>query len=219
MNTIFYLVLYTDRNIFFSRPDFNLYFMDNPSPKRIKEIFDRYYSVDLKFWIEFSKHIKVREFSKNDIVKDYHKTEKFINILVAGSVAHFVPSNERDVCINLYYENEIFSDYLSFLTQKSTIIKTECLEDSVLWSLSFNALQTLYEKSSPSILIGKAISDLMFTKKQSEQINLLTLSPTERYLKLIKERPLVFQRTPLKIIASYLGIAPESLSRIRKKIS
>lgn len=193
--------------------------MDNPSPKRIKEIFDRYYSVDLKFWIEFSKHIKVREFSKNDIVKDYHKTEKFINILVAGSVAHFVPSNERDVCINLYYENEIFSDYLSFLTQKSTIIKTECLEDSVLWSLSFNALQTLYEKSSPSILIGKAISDLMFTKKQSEQINLLTLSPTERYLKLIKERPLVFQRTPLKIIASYLGIAPESLSRIRKKIS
>ena len=77
----------------------------------------------------------------------------------------------------------------------------------------------LYEKASQSLLIGKAISDIMFTKKQSEQINLLTLTPTERYLKLIKEKPMIFQRTPLKVIASYLGIAPESLSRIRKKIS
>ena len=195
------------------------YFMENPSPKRIKEIFDKYYPVDLKFWTEFSKHIKVREFFKNDIIKEYYKTEKFINILISGSVAHFVPNEEKDVCINLYYENEIFSDYLSFLTQKSTVIKTECLEDTVLWSLSFENLQMLYEKASQSLLIGKAISDIMFTKKQSEQINLLTLTPTERYLKLIKEKPMIFQRTPLKVIASYLGIAPESLSRIRKKIS
>lgn len=193
--------------------------MENPTPNKIKEIFDSYYPVDLKFWDEFSKHIKVREFLKNDIVKEYYKTEKFINILVSGSVAHFVPSEEKDICINLYYENEIFSDYLSFLTQKPTVIKTECLEDTMLWSLTFADLQKLYEKSNQSLLIGKAISDIMFTKKQSEQINLLTLTPTERYLKLIKERPLVFQRTPLKIIASYLGIAPESLSRIRKKIS
>lgn len=193
--------------------------MENPSPQRIKKIFDKYYSADLKFWNEFSKYIKIRKFSKNDIVKEYYKTEKFINILISGSVAHFVPSEEKDVCINLYYEDEIFSDYLSFLTQKPTVIKTECLEDTILWSLSFENLQMLYEKANESLLIGKAISDIMFTKKQSEQINLLTLSPTERYQKLIKERPLVFQRTPLKIIASYLGITPESLSRIRKKNS
>lgn len=193
--------------------------MKNPTPKKIKEIFDSYYPVDLKFWNEFSKYVEIRNFTKNEIVKDYYKTEKFINILVSGSVAHFVPNEEKDICINLYYENEIFSDYLSFLTQKPTIIKTECIEDTILWSLSFADLQKLYEKSSQSLLIGKAISDIMFAKKQSEQINLLTLTPTERYLKLIKERPLVFQRTPLKIIASYLGIAPESLSRIRKKIS
>lgn len=193
--------------------------MKSPSPKHIKEIFDKYYSVDIKFWNEFSKYIIVREFSKNDTLKEYNKTEKFINILVSGSVAHLVPNEDKDVCINLYYENEIFSDYLSFLTQKSTVIRTQCLEDTLLWSLSYDKLNILYEKSNQSLLIGKAISDIMFTKKQTEQINLLTLTPTERYLKLIKERPLVFQRTPLKIIASYLGIAPESLSRIRKKTS
>jgi CRP-like cAMP-binding protein len=191
----------------------------NPTPEKIKEIFDTYYSVDLKYWVEFAKYIKPRNFNKNEIIKEYHKTEKFINILISGSVGHFVPSEEKDICINLYYENQIFSDYLSFLTQKPTVIKTECIEDTEVWSLSFDDLHKLYEKSSQSLLIGKAISDIMFTKKQSEQINLLTLTPTERYLKLIKERPMIFQRTPLKIIASYLGIAPESLSRIRKKTS
>lgn len=184
--------------------------MDNPSPESIKEIFDNYYPVDLKFWTEFTKFIKPREFGRNEIIKEYNKTEKFINILISGSVAHFVPSEDKDVCINLYYENQIFSDYLSFLTQTPTVIKTETLEDTIVWSLSYNDLQKLYEKSSQSLLIGKAISDIMFTKKQSEQINLLTLSPTERYLKLINERPMIFQKTPLKVIASYLGITPEA---------
>ena len=193
--------------------------MNKPTPERIKEIFDKYHPVDIKFWVEFSKHVTHRTFRRSDIIKDYHKTEKFINILVSGSVGHFVPSENKDICINLYYENQVFSDYLSFLTQKPTIIKTECIEDTEVWSISHLDLHNLYEKSNQSLFIGKAISDIMFTKKQSEQINLLTLTPTERYLKLINEQPMIFQRTQLKIIASYLGMAPESLSRIRKKIS
>lgn len=190
-----------------------------PTPERIKQIFDAYYPVDIKFWVEFSKYAECRSFGRNEIIKEYHKTERYMNILVSGSVAHFVPYEEKEICINLYYENQVFSDYLSFLTQKPTIIKTESLEDSEIWSISFKNLQKLYEKSTQSLLIGKAIADIMFIRKQSEQINLLTLSPTERYLKLIQERPQIFQRTPLKIIASYLGITPESLSRIRKRTS
>ena len=66
--------------------------------------------------------------------------------------------------------------------------------------------------------IGKVISEELFIKKQTEQIGLLTLTPTQRYQKLVEEKPKILQRTPLKIIASYLGVLPESLSRIRKKI-
>lgn len=193
--------------------------MNTPDPNQVKEIFDRYYPVELKYWTEFSKYIITRSFQKDEIIKEYYKTERYINILLVGSASHFVPSEGKDVCINLYYEHQIFSDYLSFLTQKPTAIKTTALEDTELWSISFEDLQKLYQKSSESLRIGKALSEMMFIKKQSEQINLLTLTPTERYLKLIEDRPVIFRRTPLKIIASYLGITPESLSRIRKKIS
>lgn len=193
--------------------------MEQPTPERIKEIFDRFYEADINLWTAFSKCVHMRSFEKNEVIKDYFKTEKYINILVSGSAAHFVLADEKDVCINLYYEKDIFSDYLSFLTQSATVIKTLALEDTIIWSINHKDLNELCLKSSSGVFIGKAISDAMFIRKQSEQINLLTLSPTERYLKLIKERPEVFQRTSLKIICSYLGITAESLSRIRKKIS
>lgn len=193
--------------------------MEKPTPEKIKEIFDQYYRADLDLWLEFAKYVEPRSFEKNEIIKDYNKTEKYINILISGSVGQFVLAEDRDTCINLYYENQIFSEYLSFLTQSSTAIKTESLKDTVIWSINHKHLNVLYSKSSKGVLIGKAISDAMFIRKQSEQINLLTLSPTERYLKLIKERPQILQRTSLKIVASYLGVTAESLSRIRNKIS
>jgi len=191
--------------------------MTHPTAEKIKEIFDQYYKADIELWIEFTKYVKLRSFGKNEVIKDYHKTEKYINILISGSVAHFVLAEHKDICINLYYQNQIFSDYLSFITQSPTIIKTESLEDSIVWSIKHSDLNELYARSVKGMLIGKAISDAMFIRKQFEQINLLTLSPRERYLKLITSRPEIFQRTPLKIIASYLGVTAESLSRIRKK--
>ena len=193
--------------------------MKQPTPEAIKKIFDQFYVADINIWNAFSKYVIVRTFEKSEIIKDYFKTEKYINILISGSAAHFVLADEKDICINLYYENQIFSDYLSFLTQSSTVIKTVALEDTIIWSVSHKDLNELYSSSSTGIFVGKAISDSMFIRKQFEQINLLTLSPTERYLKLIKERPEIFQRTSLKVICSYLGITAESLSRIRKKIS
>lgn len=193
--------------------------MEQPTAERIKEIFDPFYKADVSLWTAFAEYLHPRTFKKNDIIKEYHKTEKYLNILISGSVAHFVQANEKDTCINLYYEEQIFSDYLSFLTQVPNVIKTQALEDTIVWSISHQDLNNLYARSATGIFIGKSLSDAMFIRKQSEQISLLTLSPTERYLKLISERPEIFQRTSLKIICSYLGITAESLSRIRKKIS
>lgn len=193
--------------------------MEQPTPEKIKEIFDPFYTADIQLWTAFANYIQVHTFEKNELIKAYHTTEKYINILISGSVAHFVLAADKDICINLYYEKQLFSDYSSFLTQSSSSIQTQALEESIVWSISHADLHNLYTKSVTGLFIGKAISDALFIRKQSEQINLLTLSPTERYLKLIKERPEVFQRTSLKIICSYLGVTAESLSRIRKKNS
>ena len=108
---------------------------------------------------------------------------------------------------------------MSFLNQQPSVIKTEALEDITLWSIFHQDLTELYQRSETGLRIGKAISEMLYVRKQQEQINLLTLSPQERYVRLIESRPEIFQRTPLKIIASYLGLTAESLSRIRKRVT
>lgn len=193
--------------------------MEKEIPDKLKEIFDKYYQADLTIWKEFANYTVQKRVLKGEVIKDCYVTEKYINIVISGSVAHFIVSEEKEVCISLFYENQLFSDYLSFITQTATPIRTEALEDSEIWSISHRDLTYLYSKSKTGLIIGKSIAEAMFIAKQNEQINLLTLSPTERYIKMIKNRPQIFQRTSLKIISSYLGVSAESLSRIRKRIS
>ncbi|AWK06211.1 Crp/Fnr family transcriptional regulator [Flavobacterium crocinum] len=190
----------------------------SPSPEDVKNIFETYFTADMTIWKGFSEKIKVREFEKSEIIKDYNAIERYLNIVIKGSAGLFVWDGKRDICINLLYEKSFISDYMSFLNQQPTVIKTEALEELILWSISHSDLNELYQKSETGLRIGKAISEMLYVRKQQEQINLLTLSPQERYLKLIEGRPEIFQRTPLKIIASYLGLTAESLSRIRKRV-
>lgn len=191
----------------------------HPSAEDIEKVFAPYYKADMKIWKGFSKRIQVRDFSKSTVIKDYNAVEKYLNIIVKGSVGLFVWNGNRDICINLLYEYNFMSDYLSFLNQQPTVIKTAALENTVLWSIYYDDLNVLYAANKTGLRIGKAIAEILYVRKQREQINFLTQSPEERYLQLITERPEIFQRTPLKVIASYLGLTAESLSRIRKRVT
>jgi CRP-like cAMP-binding protein len=190
-----------------------------PSADAIEKVFAPYYKADMKIWKGFSEKIQVRKFSKSEVIKDYNAIEKYLNIIVNGSAGLFVWNGNRDVCINLLYEHNFMSDYLSFLNQQPTVIKTEALEDTVLWSICHADLNALYAANKTGLRIGKAVAEILFVRKQREQINFLTQNPEERYLRLVTERPEIFQRTPLKVIASYLGLTAESLSRIRKRVT
>lgn len=190
-----------------------------PTPQDIQKIFAPYYNAEANIWERFSEKITVREFQKNEVIKDYQGVEKYLNIVAKGSVGLFVWNGKKDICINLLYENSFMSDYFSFLKQQPSGIKTQALEDCTLWSISYPDLNELYSRNETGLRIGKAIPEILFLRKQQDQINLLTLSPEERYLNLISQRPEIFQRTPLKIIASYLGLTAESLSRLRKRVT
>ncbi|HLL93669.1 MAG TPA: hypothetical protein VK404_01735, partial [Spirosoma sp.] len=80
-------------------------------------------------------------------------------------------------------------------------------------------LQTLYNEQPVFERFGRLVAENVVIGSQRRTASLLFDSPEERYLKLITERPKVVERIPLHHIASYLGIQPESLSRIRKRLA
>jgi signal-transduction protein with cAMP-binding, CBS, and nucleotidyltransferase domain len=186
--------------------------------KQLKDKFDAFFKADVELWNAFADKLKLRKFKKNDIIKDIDKIEHYLNIISTGSVGNFILNGGTETCISLSVANNFSSDYYSFLSQKPSVIRTIALESTELLSISNKNLSDLYLKSNKGIWIGKAIAEQLFIQRQQVQIDLLTLTAEERYLKLLVEKPEVFQKVSLKYIASYIGITPESLSRLRKKI-
>ncbi|MFT5823490.1 MAG: CRP-like cAMP-binding protein [Crocinitomix sp.] len=185
----------------------------------IKVIFDPYFEAPLEIWESFATYLKRNTYRKNEIIKEVNKKENDLSILIKGSAGIFLWKENSTICLDLCYENEFFCDYMSFLTQKPTELFTQAIEPTEILSISYSDLNELYESSAIGINIGRIASESLFIHKQTQQIDLLMLTARERYLKLIERQPQIVQRTPQKHIASYLGITPESFSRIRKKIS
>ena len=89
----------------------------------------------------------------------------------------------------------------------------------VVWRVHYDDLQMLYKTHSVGNLIGRLTVEKLYVEKLNREFSLLSETAEERYLKIMKEQRDLFQRLPLKHIASYMGIAPQALSRIRKRIS
>lgn len=185
----------------------------------IKKIFDPYYEAPIEIWESFSTYLKRKTYKKNEIIKEPNKKENWLHIIIEGSAGIFLWKENYAICLDLCYENEFFGDYMSFLTQKPTEIFTQAIESTEILSISFSDLNKLYKNSSLGVNIARIAAESLFIQKQTQQIELLTLTAKERYLKLIERQPRIIQRTPQKHIASYLGITPESFSRIRKEIT
>ncbi len=186
--------------------------------KHLKSIFDASFKADITVWNSFAQHLFAREFKKNETIKKANKTELYLNFIVKGSIGTFIYNNDNETCISLSINNSFSSDYFSFLKQKPSLIYTIALEKTEVLSISYKVLSQLYAKSTSGVWLGKVIAEQLFIQRQQLQIDLLTLTAKERYLKLVSEKPEIAQNISLKHIASYIGITPESLSRIRKEI-
>ena len=186
--------------------------------EEIKKIFDVYFEAPLEIWELFYSKLSKRHFTKNEIIKRAGEKERFLNIISKGSAGIFINTDNRQICIDLCFENDFFCDNASFLSQKPTEIFTQALEEVSMLSIAFSDLSLLYKGSHIGLTIGKVAAEQSYIHKQNQQIDLLSLTAEKRYLNLLKKQANIVQRVPQKQIASYLGITPESFSRIRKQI-
>jgi CRP-like cAMP-binding protein len=105
------------------------------------------------------------------------------------------------------------------LTQQPSEYQIEAITETVLWSISHADLQEIYAHTSIGNTLGRHASEGLYIKKTKRELSLLNQSAEDRYLNLFTEEPRLLQQIPLKYIASYIGITPQALSRIRARIS
>jgi CRP-like cAMP-binding protein len=103
----------------------------------------------------------------------------------------------------------------SFYTQQPAAENIELLESSVLLSMTWNELQTIYAEFPEYNYHGRLFTEKYYILSEERGILLRTRKPADRYHMLLKQHPQITQQASLGQIASFLGITPETLSRIR----
>ncbi|MCE1189328.1 MAG: Crp/Fnr family transcriptional regulator [Ignavibacteria bacterium] len=166
----------------------------------------------------FSKIIK-QEFPKKRILIKAGQTENYLSFIEKGMARFYIPKEENDVTFNIVFDNGFLSAYDSFLTRTPSSYNIETLTNTVLWRITYDNLQTVFNESKYGNIIGRQASEELFFEKQKRELSLLNETAEQRYLNLFKEQPKLVTQIPLKYIASYIGITPQALSRIRKRIS
>lgn len=160
-----------------------------------------------------------RKYRKGEIILKNGYIENFVSYVHKGIVGMFLEKDGEDICYGFAFEQNYISAYDSFLQQIPSQMTLIALEDTVLASISYEKLQAIVNTSMEGQIFGRQIAENLFLKTQQRIISFLTKSAEERYVELESQRPEVFKKVKQKFIASYLGITPVSLSRIRNKIT
>lgn len=167
----------------------------------------------------FLKGLQIRCFEKGELILEAGKTERYLSVVLEGLTRHYLIRNGEDKSFDFSFKNEFNSSYASFVQQQPSQFYIEAIEPTLLASFSYEFLNTLYEKYPASNRFGRIAIEDYFVLREKRELSLLTENATERYKKLLEEQPIYIQQIPLKYLASYLNIKPESLSRIRKQIT
>lgn len=170
-------------------------------------------------WHIFSSKLTKRVYPKKTTLLKVGQTENSLSFVETGIVRFYIPKEENDLTFGFVFANEFSSAYDSFLTRMPSSYNIETLAETTLWSLTYEDLQDVYKQTEIGNAIGRHAAEDLFLRKSKRELSLLNDTAEQRYLNLFEERPNLLREIPLKYIASYIGVTPQALSRIRKRIS
>ncbi|BDS12120.1 Crp/Fnr family transcriptional regulator [Aureispira anguillae] len=159
-----------------------------------------------------------KKFNKQNRLVDLGSISKEVFFIVEGCLRYYyITEDGREITGFIFQENMFAGSHNSFFNQVPSSQVLETIEASTVLSLNYTALMELYQKVPKMNELVRKILEHRFAFAQSVIASLITNKPEERYRQLIQQQPNLVHRVPLHILATYLGITPVSLSRIRAR--
>jgi CRP-like cAMP-binding protein len=161
--------------------------------------------------------VLVKKFAKGTILLRQGDIPSETFFVLRGCVRSYTLKDGDDTTIEFYLEEEPILP-IGFGSGERSVHFLECMEDTVAVASSPEQEERMLKAHPELKTVCLGMAELMAAKLQSSFANYKTATPEERYTDLLQRRPELIQRVPLYHIASYLGVKPETLSRIRGKI-
>lgn len=166
----------------------------------------------------FIEILEVQNFKKKEFLLQEGKVCNKITFVNNGCMRLFYNVEGVENTIQFFFGDSWYTDYASFLTGQPTIENMQALEPCEVVQFKKNDLYKLYDSMPIFEKVGRIFAENAYLS--ISQLNQMKTNeePEVRYINLLKTRPELIQQIPQHYIASYLGIKPETLSRIRKRI-
>jgi CRP-like cAMP-binding protein len=147
------------------------------------------------------------------------KVNYYIGFINKGLVRYFVYKDEEEGTFEFTREGEFIADYQSFTKKVPSVQNIQAIEDSELLVINYNDLHRIFNAAKHGNLLGRIIIEHRFDVMVNQLLSIYMHTHEERYKKFIENYSGLSQRIPQYLIASYVGVKPQSLSRIRRRFS
>lgn len=166
-----------------------------------------------------SKIFKAESLTKGTTLKKENSIAQKLFFINEGLIRVFHMNDGSEVTTQLVHKYNFVTSFESFVSQSHSDEIVRCITDCNVLSITKKDYDQLTKDCTTWSIFCKKVYEYVINHNQQRALDLLTLSAEQRYLKLLHDHPEIVHASPGQYIASYIGIKPESLSRIRKKLS
>lgn len=160
----------------------------------------------------------IKTFEKGTYLIKEGKYVKDAYFVVSGCIREYTLQDGEEKTTAFYTEQQSAVDFVALTQKKPSKINFICTEETTVAIVNAEKEQALYKKHPRFESFCRSGVEQMMGQKQEQLAESINLKPEQRYQKLVAERPELVNRVPQYQIASYLGIKPETLSRIRLRM-
>ncbi|WP_440133550.1 Crp/Fnr family transcriptional regulator [Chitinophaga sancti] len=160
-----------------------------------------------------------KSFRKGEHLLSAGEVCRYIIFIESGLVRYYLNNEETEQTHYFNQEGEFVCDYVSFLPQSPSNVNIQALEDTLVYRISADGIQQFYREVSNGERFGRVAIEQVFVNVMTQVVSLYTDKPDNRYLKFLANYSGLAHRIPQYYIASYVGVKPPSLSRIRKRLA
>lgn len=183
--------------------------------------FNKYQKVDgiSKVKQLFVENGIIEECKKNTIFIHQDQIQKKAGFIIKGAFRYLRHTPDgREQIVGYSFEDDFVANYAAFQCQEPSATSAQAIKDCTIYTLTYDDLYSFFKEQDPDNLRAQ-IGETFLGDIYMRMISLYCDSPEERYLKLLERYPNIVNAITLKEIASFLKMTPETLSRIRKKIT
>lgn len=160
-------------------------------------------------------YIIIRTFNKKEFISKPGEIENYFNFLLSGLVRKFYKKGKEEINTQISFEGHLILAEESFYSRQPSEYYIEAIEPTKALSISFQDMEKVYNQNQKFEHLGRLIIVHNFLLKDKWQLQMVKMTPRERFINFVTKNPELLQRVPQKYLASYLNIKPETFSRFK----